>query len=182
MGTVYFFRGKAASGKSTLADLLARKLSIPVIRKDDVVDALKTSKRIDKASINNEVCYNILYSIIQTNLDLGVDIILDIGLCHRGNATYFYERLDFKSSQTVQFFIDCSDEKVWLKRHEDRLKNPLPHQSFRSLDHVKEHYSTADLTPFDGEYVIDTLGTVEENFRKIDSIIEELRIDECRGL
>lgn len=57
MGKVYIFRGKAATGKSTLSDMLAKKLSIPVIRKDDIVDALKSSKNIEKSSINNEVCY-----------------------------------------------------------------------------------------------------------------------------
>lgn len=54
MGTVYIFRGKAATGKSTLANMLARKLSIPVFCKDDIVDALRSSKNIDEGSINNE--------------------------------------------------------------------------------------------------------------------------------
>lgn len=65
MGTVYIFRGKGATGKSTLANMLAKKLSIPVFCKDDIIDGLKCSKRIDKASINNEVLHNILCKIIQ---------------------------------------------------------------------------------------------------------------------
>ncbi|MFI3283762.1 MAG: AAA family ATPase [Erysipelotrichaceae bacterium] len=80
MGIVYIFRGKAATGKSTLADSLAEKLSVPIIRKDDVVDGLKNSINIDEKSINNEVCYNILYHIVQTNLSLKTDLILDIAL------------------------------------------------------------------------------------------------------
>jgi len=57
MGKVYIFRGKSAAGKTTLANKLATKLSIPILCKDDIVDAMKMSKRIDKLSINNEVCY-----------------------------------------------------------------------------------------------------------------------------
>lgn len=36
MGTVYLFRGKAATGKTTLTNWLAQKLAIPVFRKDDI--------------------------------------------------------------------------------------------------------------------------------------------------
>ena len=56
MGTVYIFRGKAATGKTTLSNMLSQKLLIPVFRKDDIVDALKSSKNIHSESINNEVC------------------------------------------------------------------------------------------------------------------------------
>ncbi len=156
MGTVYIFRGKAATGKSTLADTLAGKLSIPVIRKDDIVDALKSSFNIDKESINNEVCYNILYHIIQTNLSLKTDLILDIALGDKQNAKWFFERLDFKDNKIVKFFVDCTDEEEWKRRHIERLKNPLPHQSFKSIEHVVEHYNKSDIGPFDDEYVIDT--------------------------
>ncbi len=91
--------------------MLAQKLLIPVLRKDDIVDALKSSKNIDCGSINNEVFYNILSRIIQTNLDLNSNFILDIALVDRNNAKAFFERLDFKDNNVLKFFIDCSDEE-----------------------------------------------------------------------
>lgn len=174
MGTVYIFRGKAATGKTTLSDMLAEKLSIPVIRKDDVVDALKTSKNIEKSSINNEVCYNILYKIIQTNLDLHADFILDIGLVDRNNAAAFYGRLDFKSNRLIQFFTDCSDGEEWKRRHLERLKNPLPHQSFQSIEHLMEHYKNADIRPFDDEHIIDSANPLEQCFQDICDIADSV--------
>lgn len=171
LGTVYIFRGKAATGKSTLANMLAKKLSIPVFCKDDVVDALKSSKNIDKGSINNEVCYNILYKMIQTNLDLNTDFILDIALVDINNAKWFFGRLDFKDNNVFKFFIDCSNEDEWKRRHIERLKNPLPHQSFKSIEHVVEHYKAADIYPFEDEYIIDNIKTVEESFDVINKII-----------
>ena len=54
MGFVYIFRGKAATGKTTLSNLLAEKLSIPVFRKDNIIDALKSRQNFDKGSINNK--------------------------------------------------------------------------------------------------------------------------------
>lgn len=69
MGTVYIFRGKAATGKTTLSNMLAEKLSIPVLRKDDIIDALKSSAISDR-NIVNEICYNILYDILKSEGNL----------------------------------------------------------------------------------------------------------------
>jgi len=171
MGTVYIFRGKAASGKTTLADMLARKLSIPVFRKDDVVDALKMTKDTNKELVNNEVCYNILYKMIQTNLDINCDFIIDTIPADRNNAKFFLDRLDVKNNKVFRFLIDCSDENEWRRRHIERLKNPLPHEAFKSLEHVIEHYNKFDITPFDGEYVVDTAYPVEKCFDDIVKII-----------
>ncbi|MDD4295577.1 MAG: AAA family ATPase [Ruminiclostridium sp.] len=173
MGNIYIFRGKAATGKSTLANMLAEKLSIPVFCKDDIVDALKMSKNIEKGSINNEVCYNILYKIIQTNLDLHTNFILDIALADTNNAKWFFGRLDFNNNNVIKFFIDCSDEDEWTRRHIERLKNPLPHQSFKSIEHVVDHYKKADIYPFEDEYVIDNTESVGESFNEIIKIIND---------
>ncbi|MHB1154572.1 MAG: AAA family ATPase [Eubacteriales bacterium] len=176
MGIVYIFRGKAATGKTTISNMLAKKLSIPVFRKDDIVDALKSSINIHKDSINNEVCYNILYRIIQTNLDLNTNFILDIALGDRNNAKTFFEKFDFKDNIIVKFFIDCSDVNEWKRRHTERLKNPLPHQSFKSFEHVVEHYKNADINPFTDEYIIDCTDTLEKNFEKITDIMNEIGV------
>ncbi|MCT4686962.1 AAA family ATPase [Vallitalea sp.] len=171
MGTIYIFRGKAATGKSTLANMIGKNLSIPVFCKDDIVDALKSSTNIDKRFIRNEICYNILLRMIQRSLDLNTDIILDIALGDRRHAKAFFDRLDFKDNKIMKFFLNCSDVDEWKRRHEERLKNPLPHQSFRSIDHVFEHYKKLDVNPFDDEYIIDTSKSVEDSLQQIDNII-----------
>jgi hypothetical protein len=164
---VYIFRGKAATGKSTLANLLSKELSVAVICKDDVVDALKTTSDIDNNLLNNAICYNILQRIIQTNLDLGVDLILDVALGDRKNATWFFNRLDFKGNRVVKFFTVCSDDNEWQKRHFERISNPLPHQSFKSFEHVVEHYKSRDVNPFEDEHIVDTSNSIERCFGNI---------------
>ena len=171
MGNIYVFRGKAATGKTTLAEMLARRFCIPVIRKDDVVDALKTTAGIDKRLINNAVCYNILQRIIQTNLDVNADLILDIALGDRNNAKGFFDRLDFKGNTVIGLFVVCSDEAEWRRRHEERILNPSPNQSFRSYKHVVEHYKNADVNPFENEHIIDTADALESSFENILKII-----------
>lgn len=172
MGNVYIFRGIAATGKTTLSDMLAKKLRIPVFRKDDIVDALKMTDDNNKELINNEVCYNILYKIIQTNLDFNADFIMDIALGDIKNAKRFFDRLDFKDNKFIKFLVVCSDENEWRKRHEKRVENPKPHQSFKSFEHVAAHYKTAEIKPFEDEHVIDTAGTLEESFEAVMKIVE----------
>ena len=177
MGSIYIFRGKAAAGKTTLSTMLARELSIPVICKDDVVDALKMTETTDKDLINNKVCYNILSKIIQTNLDLGIDMILDIALGDRNNFKIFSERLNFRNNGVISFFVTCGDENEWRRRHEERIASPKPHQTFKSFEHVIEHYKNADFMPLDGEYIIDTANTVESSFSEILKIIRERNLE-----
>jgi len=171
MGIVYIFRGKAATGKSTLCDMLARKLSIPIIRKDDIFDALKISENIGNC---NEVCYNILCKIIQTNLDLGTDFILDIALGDRNNAKYFFNRLNFYDNIIVKFFVDCSDENEWKRRHIERLKNPLPHQSFKSIEDAVKYYSKANISPFNEEHIIDSANSIQQCFNDVEDIVKNI--------
>ena len=175
MGNVFIFRGKAATGKTTLSNLIARELSIPIFRKDDIVDALKTSKNIRKENINNEVCYNILYRMIQTNLDLKTDFILDIALGDKKNAECFFQRLNFHNNKVIRFFLVCSNENEWKRRHMERLLNPQPNQSFQSFEHVLDHYRNSDTNPFDDEYIVDNVGTVEESFTAIMKTINSFK-------
>lgn len=172
MGKIIILRGKAATGKTTLANMLAIDLAIPIIRKDDIVDGLKMNGNVDKNIVNNEICYNILYKVIQTNLDLGVSMILDIALGDRKNAEWFFSRLDFHKSNIMRFFIDCSDEIEWKRRHIERLQSPLLHQSFQSFEDVMEHYKHADVKPFSDEIVIDNSNSINESYKTIlDTII-----------
>jgi len=173
MGNVYIFRGKAGTGKTTLSDMLAKELSVPVIRKDDIVDALKMTETTDKELINNAVCYNILYKIIQTNLDLHTDFIVDIGLGDRDSFKWFFDRFNFNDNKIITFFVICSDEIEWRKRHEERIKNPKPHQIFKSYEHVVEHYMIRNVTPFEHEHIIDTACMLEESFETIIKIINK---------
>ena len=172
MGNIYIFRGKAATGKTTLSQMLAKKLLIPIICKDDVIDALKMTESTE-GGVNNRVCYNILHRIIQTNLDLGVDLILDIALGDRGHFKTFSDRLDFKGNQIISFFVTCTDENEWRKRHEERIANPKPNQVFKSFEHVVEHYKKADFTPLDHEFVIDTASSTDVSFSQILEIINK---------
>ena len=171
MGTVYIFRGKAATGKSTLSDMLAKKLSIFVIRIDDIIDALKTTPDIDRSLVNHTIVFNILCKVIQTNLDLNVDFIIDVGLGDKSGAKNFYDRLDLFNHNIFSFYTICGDENEWKQRHIKRIENPTPNQSFKSFEHVLEHYQNFDTSLLDNEHIIDSACKLEECFDNIMKII-----------
>jgi len=172
MGNVYVFRGMAGVGKTTLAGMLASKLKIPMLCKDHIVEGAKMSQKIiDRTILNNVLYFDIYYKIIQANLDLGVDMVLDVALGDRSHAQTFFDRLNFGNNQRFGFFIKCSDENEWCKRHEARLSSPTLSQSFTSFEHVKEHYAERDINPFENEHVIDTSMTIEECIAEIMRIV-----------
>jgi len=171
-GTIYIFRGKAATGKSALANILGKKKSILVLSKDDVLIALKESMEISDRGELNHACYNILESIIQRSLDLETSLILDVGLGNRKYAKMFFDKLNFRNNNVVKIYTDCSDNEEWLRRHEERLKNPTLSQSFKSLNHVVEHYNKIDINPLEDEYVIDTSGTIEQSYSFLEEMIK----------
>ena len=51
---IYIFRGKSATGKTTLTNILSQKINIPVLRKDDIFDQLSKYEP-DIAILNTQV-------------------------------------------------------------------------------------------------------------------------------
>jgi hypothetical protein len=48
----------------------------------------------------------------------------------------------------------------------------MPNQSFKSYEHVLEHYKNADVNPLENEYIIDSAGTLDQSFECVLKIID----------
>lgn len=154
MRNIIIFIGKAATGKTFITNSLSKKLNIPIIRKDDIYDSL--AKYNLEHYINNSATYDILAKIIQTNIDIGNDLIVDISLAHTPYFKQFLSKIHFNNSQLYQFLCICSDKEEWNKRIEKRLVNPLPNQLFKSVQEAEENYNKLDIKPVENEIVIDS--------------------------
>lgn len=162
---IYIFRGMSATGKTTLTNILSKKLNIPVLRKDDIFDTL--SKYETDITILNGASYDILASQIQTCIDNQSDVIVDIALQHTPSWKTFLNKIDFKSSIVYRFFSDCSNKDIWLERWCERLKNPLPNQYFKSINEIVEHYGKCDIEPLNGEIVLDSIMSIDDLISRI---------------
>ncbi len=162
---IYIFRGKSATGKTTLTNLLSNEINVPVLRKDDISDTL--SKYVSDISTLNGASYDILAQQIQTCIENNSDIIIDIALQDTKALEIFLQKINFKNATVHRFFCDCSDNDMWLERWRKRLKNPLPNQYFKSIDEIVEHYGKCEIKPLSDEVVLDSVFAVEELLEKI---------------
>ena len=165
MSSIYFFRGKAATGKTLLSDNLSRRKNIAVLRKDDVFDC--NSKYIADNSLNNQITYDVLAKLIQTNIDNQVDVVVDVGLSSVSGLNMFLSKIDFSKAKLHFFYCDCSDLEVWRNRLEQRLENPAPNQFFDNVDKIVEYYENSDTEMRQDEILIDSIEDADILIEKI---------------
>ena len=110
------------------------------------------------------------------------------GIAIWGGSVYVnepYYSIQFKDSDNNVTRIKYPDEEAFEIERQyystptalnvsfclERLKNPLPHESFHSLEHVLAHYQQADIGPMEGEYVIDSANPFDACFAELSRII-----------
>jgi len=170
MSNIIIFRGKAATGKTFVTNYLSKKLNIAVIRKDDIYDSLSMYNL--EHSINNAATYDIIAKIIQTNIDIGADLIVDISLAHNPYFQQFLSKIHFNNSQLYSFLCICSDKEKWSKRIEKRLSNPLPNQLFKSAKEAEEYYNKLNIEPLENEVVIDSIDDISVILERIYAVLK----------
>lgn len=72
---VILFRGRPASGKTTISKALGLQLGIPVIHKDDIYNSL--APYISDHTIRNKAAHDTLYAILESNNHAASTVILD---------------------------------------------------------------------------------------------------------
>lgn len=161
MSKIIVFRGKAGVGKSLLSSELARRLNIPVIRKDDVFDTIY--KYVSDNTIRNSICYDLITKIIDTNLESKTDIIIDCPFHFNKQLTELWQRIEEKLGQFKPILCICSDEHVWANRFNQRKKNPSPNNLITDFEEMKKHYITRGIEtiPLNGELVLDSIHEIE---------------------
>ncbi|SCY54164.1 AAA family ATPase [Alkaliphilus peptidifermentans] len=165
MNKVFIFRGKAATGKTTITNILSNKLNVAVLRKDDIYDMLSTFGM--NHSENNKASYDILGKILQTNVNTNCNVIIDVSLAHKPYLNQFLSKIDFKESEVYQFLCICSNNDEWKRRIEKRLDNPTPNQFFRSVTEAVEHYEQLNIEPLENEIILDSAMDISFIMKKI---------------
>ena len=171
MATIYLFRGISATGKTTITNTLSGKYNLPVFRKDDIYDSIQKSLTHGEKT---RISYDALASIIQTNINAGINVIVDIALPHKPYIKEFLLKLDLYGHELYSFMCVCSDKEVWLNRWKERLKNPAPNQLFIDVDKIEDYYSKFDCTILEKEMVIDSVENVEHAIAATECFFQNL--------
>ena len=171
MGKIIFIRGKAATGKSLIANLLSKKMRAFVLRKDDIYDSISNNKM--NHSDKNQISYKILANLLQTSINNNNNTIVDFSLYHNQYLYEFLKKINTNNSSIYHILCTCSNNLIWESRLKKRFKNPSPNQLFKSVKEARDHYNNLNCIPLDDEVLIDSSNKIELIIEKILQNINE---------
>ena len=161
MNTLVIFSGLPGTGKSTLANRLARELRWPLLRIDDVVNNIPENPGIEFWDSQVEV----LLTLAEAQLELGIDVIVDSVFMntdrHHAQAIAQKHEARFRPIYTC-----LSDDKIWEERLTKRyieLNNPAV-STWEQVKHQGTHFRPWEL---DTALFVDALDSPEENYAKV---------------
>lgn len=169
MSVIYLFRGKAATGKTMITDLLSESINVPIIRKDDIYDKLATY--CQEHSVLNSATYDILAEVMRTNIRTNCDMIIDIGLAHNPYMEQFESKIYFYETEIHRFLCTCSNVEEWKRRIQLRIQNPKPNQFFKTVEEAEKHYSKYNISPFKDEVILDSSKDVSLIMQEIYQVV-----------
>ena len=114
-------KGHPATGKSTLADVLARRLRWPLVDKDNIKDLTYQLPR------GNVLAYDIMWEMARRQLRLGLSVIVDSPLSYP--VAYANGQALAATMQARLWVVETRlEEAQWQARLNARLQQPPTHR------------------------------------------------------
>ena len=166
------FSGLPGTGKSTLAEAVAKVLGIPVFAKDWLEATLLRSeiKPTHKDKSLGFASYELLTVLAERQLVLGQSVILDSVAATKTIRSAWYQLAEQYRANCRIIECVCSDEAYHRSRLKQRQRNiPGWHElEWSEVERVKQYYS-----PWEGEHlVLDMTNPFDENFLKAKTYCE----------
>ena len=166
------FSGLPGTGKSTLAEIVGKRLHIPVFAKDWLEATLLRSDlkptREDKSL--GFVGYELLTILAERQLMLGQSVILDSVAASKTIRSTWRQLAEQYGTDCRVIECICSDESFHRSQLKERQRNiPGWHElDWSEVERVRQSYS-----PWEGErLVLDMINSFHENFLKAKTYCE----------
>jgi tRNA uridine 5-carbamoylmethylation protein Kti12 len=174
MSKIILLRGKAGVGKTFISNELGKRLNIPIIRKDDIFDTV-FNYISDNVLINN-MCYEMIFKIVQTNLRINADIIIDCPFHFNNQLLDLKKRIENDKGVFKPILCICSNETVWAERFNLRKANPSPNNIITEFKEMKQHYINKGIEsiPIEGELILDSINDIDELMKQTITYLENL--------
>ena len=161
MNTLVIFSGLPGTGKSTLANRLARELGWPLLCIDDVIGEIPDSPGVE--FWDSKVA--ILLDITETQLRLDLSVIVDSVFMNtdRQHAQHLAQEY---GARFRPIYVFVSDDKVWEQRVTARY-NEMDHKdvaTWERIQHQRGHFREWE---FNTALFIDSLNSFAQNYESV---------------
>ena len=171
MNTLVIFSGLPGTGKSTLANRLARELRWPLLRIDDVVGDVPDNPGVEFWDSKVEI----LLGLGEVQLDLGLSVIVDSVFMNtdRHHAQQIAAKYGAHFRPIYTF---VSDDKVWEQRVTARFDqlNNKDVATWERIQHQRGHFR--EWEPETALFV-DTLNAFDQNYARVLDFILSDNVD-----
>ncbi len=138
-------KGHPATGKSHLAQALARRLRWPLVDKDDAKDHLYQLPQ------GNQLAYQIAWQVTETQLRLGLSVIVDTPLSYpQGYETG--QALARRYQARLLVVETVLEEGEWRRRLERRTGSPHRISSWAAMQELLARYDGCWAYPIQPEH------------------------------
>lgn len=140
--TLYIFSGLPGAGKTTLAQLLARRIGAAYLRIDTIEQALRDLCSVDVQGEGYRLAYRVAADVLKTNVSVVADSCNPIELTRRE-----WERVALDvGARYVNIEIVCSDAREHRERVEGRTSTipGLRLPTWQEVEDREYHHWTVD--------------------------------------
>jgi predicted kinase len=166
---IILFRGRPGAGKTTVSNICAKRMNLPVLRKDDIYDVVAES--VAEHTIRSGISYCVLYKILESNAGSNATFVLDYPFHHPGDMEKIRVWCRVHKVILKSILVTCSDENVWAERLRERAKNPAPNQLLTDFESFKKLYGTMQLISEADELCIDTVYPIEDILSQVTEFV-----------
>ena len=159
------FSGLPGTGKTSLAQLVARELCIPLFAKDRIQSNLRVHGLADRKTADG---YHLMFDLADEQLALGVSVILDAVFPMQEFRSVAYNIAASNKARFCPVYCFCSDMSVWQDRMRDRQRyvpnwTPVGWSEVERMQTVFEPWEPARVLS------VDAVNSLERNLELVQS-------------
>jgi predicted kinase len=170
--TLVIFSGLPGTGKSTLADKLARDLRWPLLRIDDVVGEVPENPGLEFWDSKVEL----LLDLVNTQLELGLSVIADSVFMNM-DRQYAQEIARANHARFRPVYVFVSDDGIWEQRVTRRY-NELKDKDVATWDRIQHQRARFREWEAGTALFLDSIAPVEQNYDRLKNFVstEEVKL------